>query len=172
MQPRQLRHLSWVAAGALLPIGAAMGCPVLQDGENLMPGNSDFQFSGAGTLMVSIESVLTGTTISDTEFSVYAAPNYVGSGNFIGELVGSGEISIPVIPDTKYHVWFNSAATNASVSGQVVLNFQPNNSPVPLPGSWLLMLSGLSLTVGAHLRFNWMPKPQVHPNRKGHRPAE
>src|SRR5579862_2445121 len=79
MESRVSKRVVIGLACCLLPAGAAMACPVLQDGLNVISGNSDFQVTDAGTISISFDTVA-GGSISDTEFSLYAAPNYVGSG--------------------------------------------------------------------------------------------
>ena len=141
--PKLSRVVLWLVCCSVP--GAAMACPVLQDGDNAISGNSDFQVSEAGTVTISFESV-SGGPISGAVFSLYAAPNYAGSGSFVGSLVGSGDLSIPVVPATKYIVDLASVGSNKSASGILDVNFQPGGpAPVPLPASWLLLLSGAGL---------------------------
>ncbi len=144
MQSRVSKQVVGLAC-CLVPFGAAIACPVLQDGLNIISGSSDFQVSEAGTITISFDSV-SGGSIADTEFSLYAAPNYVGSGNFVGALVGSGDLSVPVLPSTKYIVDLTSVGPNGSTSGILDVDFEPGNSvAVPVPASWLLLLSGMGL---------------------------
>jgi hypothetical protein len=149
--PKWNRITAGLACG-LLRVGAAIACPVLQDGENLISGNSDFQVAEAGTITISFDSV-SGGSISDAEFSLFAAPNYVGAGNFVGSLVGSGDLSVPVLPATKYIVDLSSLGTNGTASGTLDVNFQPGGMPtvVPVPASWILLLSGAGLVTRRRL---------------------
>jgi hypothetical protein len=152
MQSRKLNRIGAGLACCLLPLGAAMACPVLQVGDNTILGNSDFQAAEAGTITISFDSV-SGGSISGTEFSLYAAPDYVGSGNFVGSLVGSGDLSVPVLPGTKYILDLTSVGTNGAASGALDVNFQPAGTlaAVPLPASWILLLSCAGLVTRRRL---------------------
>jgi hypothetical protein len=155
-----LRHFfarnTTILVACLLPIGSALACPVLNDGENVFQGNGsftdDFQVSTSGNLTVSIAGVPSPNTISDYEFILSSQTGTTDS--VIGTLAGPGSIAIPVNPGTIYFVslveLFGTLSNGVS---SLDLNFVPAGvTPVPLPGSLALLLPGLGLAFARRSR--------------------
>ena len=158
------RGLTGTVVACLLPVSAALACPLLNDGTTLFSGSSsslvdDFRVSVAGTLTVSIADLPSQDSISNFNFSLWSKPggptsDFWSGASFIGSLVGGGDIRIPVLPGFVYafSLGSNNGATTSGPFG-VDVNFEPNNAaPVPLPGSSVLLLSALGLLAGRRTR--------------------
>jgi hypothetical protein len=153
-------RLAGTVVACLLPVSAALACPLLNDGPTLFSSNTsslsdDFRVSVAGTLTVSIADLPSQDSISNFNFSLWSkpggpTPDFWSGASLIGQLFGAGDISIPVLPGFVYAFTFGSN-NGATVSGPfgVDVTFEPNNpAPVPLPGSSVLLLSALGLLAG------------------------
>lgn len=155
MQSKSLStRIMTAIAATLLPIGSALACPLLDDGANVFQGSQsfsdDFKVSTAGTLTVSISGVPSSDPISDFGFNLLVLPAHdaYSEGWDIAFLRGDGSVTIPVVAGTIYGLTFDQLA-GASDSGtsSVEVLFQPGGSPspVPLPSSVILLVSGLGL---------------------------
>jgi hypothetical protein len=116
----------------------------MYDGAGFIQGQQSFvesfDITTPGTLTVSLSNVPWLDTISDLNLFV-STPSGV-----LGPTMGAGTESINVDPGMIYVHWFGDATGpyDLGVYGLKV-TFQSSVSPVPLPMSGLLLLSGLMM---------------------------
>jgi hypothetical protein len=130
-----------------LPVGAARADTLLYDGISVISGSQSsvqsFNVTAPGSLTMTLSSIPWLDTVSDlTGFLTTAS-------GMIGTTIGAGSETIDVGAGTYYAHWFGDAqgAYNLGVVG-LKISFQPSVAPVPLPASFVLLLSGLGLLFG------------------------
>jgi|SRR5580658_2386881 hypothetical protein len=132
-----------VIAAWMLPLESACASTVMYDSAGFIQGQQSFveafNITTPGTLTVSLSSVSWLDTVTDLNAFV-STPSGV-----LGSVMGPGTQSTNVGAGTIYVHWFGDAsgAYDLGVYGLKV-TFQPSGvSPVPLPGSLPLLLSGI-----------------------------
>lgn len=149
-----IRQLIIALAGMVawaLPFGSASADTVLYDSSGFIQGQQSFvqsfDITTAGTLTVSLSDIPWLDTISNLNFFLTTASGTVGAS------MGAGTESMSVGPGMVYAHWYGDAAGTFGVGVYgIKLNFQPNGTPVPLPGTLILLLSGLGLLFGMRYR--------------------
>jgi len=144
----QLRHfltaMALLVCAAFAPIGSVQADTVLYSQAGFVQGSQSFvesfNITTPGTLTVSLADVPWLDTLTDLNLFLTSASGPMGAS------MGSGTESLQVGPGTIYAHWFGEAAGQYGL-GVYSLNitFQPQVSNVPLPGSLMLLLSGLLL---------------------------
>jgi hypothetical protein len=130
----------------ILPPEAARADSIIYDGISLFSGQQSFtesfNLAGPGTLTFSLSNIPWLDTVSNLSGFLTTTSGEIGS------TIGAGTESISVGPGTYYAHWFGDAqgTYNLGVVG-LKINFQPG-TPVPLPTTLVLMLSGLGLLFG------------------------
>jgi MYXO-CTERM domain-containing protein len=131
----------------LMPFGTARADTVMYDGVSFVQGQQAFvqqlNISTPGTLTVTLTSVPWLDIIADLTGFLTTSSGVVGS------TMISGSETFSVSAGTIYAHWFGETQgpNNLGVLG-VKIVFTPNATPVPLPMSWLLLLSGLGVLFG------------------------
>jgi hypothetical protein len=132
-----------------MPAGAARADTVLYDGISLFSGEQSFTQSFSlttpGTLTVSLSNIPWLDTVSNLSGFLSTSAGQIGD-----TITGQGTESFNVGAGTYFAHWFGDAqgTYNLGVVG-LRIGFQPGNvTPVPLPTSVILMLSGLGLLFG------------------------
>jgi len=135
-----------------LSLGSACASTVMYDSAGFIQGQQSFvesfNITTSGTLTVSLSSVPWLDTVTDLSVFV-STPSGV-----LGSATGPGTESTTVGPGMIYVHWFGDAsgAYDLGVYGLKV-TFQPNGvTPVPLPGSLLLLLSGIGFLMAWQYR--------------------
>ena len=149
-----IRQLTIALAGMIawaLPFSSASADTVLYDSSGFIQGQQSFvqsfDITTAGTLTVSLSDIPWLDTISNLNFFLTTASGTVGTS------MGAGSESVTVGPGMVYAHWFGDAAGTYGVGVYgIKLMFQPNGTPVPLPGALILLLSGLALLFGMRYR--------------------
>ena len=149
-----IRQLIIALAGMVawaLPFGSASADTVLYDSSGFIQGQQSFvqsfDITTAGTLTVSLSDIPWLDTISNLNFFLTTASGTVGAS------MGAGTESMSVGPGMVYAHWYGDAAGTFGVGVYgIKLNFQPTGTPVPLPGTLILLLSGLGLLFGMRYR--------------------
>ena len=103
-----------------------------------------FNVTGPGSLTITLSSIPWLDTVSDLTGFLTTASGMIGS------TIGAGSETVDVGAGTYYAHWFGDAqgAYNLGVVG-LKISFQPGViAPVPLPASFVLLLSGLGLLFG------------------------
>jgi hypothetical protein len=150
------------AASALLALGiwltpftASRADTVLYDAGSFVQGEQSFtqsfNISGPGTLTVSMTDISWLDIVSDLNCFLSTASGLI---NPAANGSGSGSESFNVGSGPIYAHWFGSAQGiyDLGVIG-VKITFQPAGTPVPLPASLVLLLSGLGVL------FGWQRRP-------------
>jgi len=142
-----------VLAAWLVCAKAAHADMIIYDSMSIFEGQQaftdSFNVSTPGTLTVTMTSVPWLDTVTDLSFFMSSPQGTVGAA-----LNGAGTESINLSsPGTYSANWFGNAQGlyDLGVVG-LDIEFHPNGTPVPLPASILLMLSGLGLL------FAWPPR--------------
>lgn len=153
MNIRQLISIALVAiAASALPFSPASADTVLYDSAGFIQGQQSFvqsfDITTAGTLTVSLADIPWLDTISNLNFFLTTATGTVGAP------MGAGTESVSVGPGMLYAHWYGDAAGAYGVGAYgIKLTFQPNGAaPVPLPGTLILLLSGLAGLFGVRSR--------------------
>ena len=149
-----IRHLIIVLAGMIawaLPFSFASADTVLYDSSGFIQGQQSFvqsfDITTAGTLTVSLSDIPWLDTVSNLNFFLTTASGTVGAST------GAGTESMSVGPGMVYAHWYGDAAGTFGVGVYgIKLMFQPGGTPVPLPGTLVLLFSGLGLLFGMQYR--------------------
>jgi hypothetical protein len=155
MKLRQLLVTSALALAACAMSGGAVQAEtVLYDGISLFQGQQaftdSFTLSTPGTLTMTLSNIPWLDQVSDLTGFLSTSSGVVGT------TIGAGTESLSLGPGTYSAHWFGDAqgTYNLGVVGMSI-EFQPTwTTPVSLPGSLLLMLSGLGLLFGWQGRRN------------------
>ena len=134
-----------------LPFSFASADTVLYDSSGFIQGQQSFvqsfDITTAGTLTVSLSDIPWLDTVSNLNFFLTTASGTVGAST------GAGTESMSVGPGMVYAHWYGDAAGTFGVGVYgIKLMFQPGGTPVPLPGTLVLLLSGLGLLFGMQYR--------------------
>jgi hypothetical protein len=135
-----------VGVWAMSP-GTAHADSVLYDSVGFIEGKQSFvdsfDITTPGTLTVTLSNIAWLDTIADLNAFVTT------SGGLIGNSMGVGTESFQVGPGMIYAHWFGDAngTYGLGVFGMKIM-FQPYATPVGLPGSLILLLSGLGVLFG------------------------
>lgn len=131
----------------LLPTSFAQASTVLYEGLGFMQGTQTFTSSinlaSSGTLTVTLSNMAWPEPLASLNLVLSSASGMLGH-----EIVGDGTETFNVSSGNVLAQWFGTAQgpLNAGVFG-VKIEFQPTGTPVPLPTSIALLLSGLGLLV-------------------------
>ncbi len=126
-------------------LGRAHASEVLYDGTGFLTGQQSFVQSfniiGPGTLTVSLSNVAWPEQLASLDMVLSSA-----GGSLLGPEMGAGSDSFHVDGGVVFAQWFGRAQGPLD-TGLYSLNvqFQPGVTPVPLPTSLALLLSGLAL---------------------------
>ena len=151
MHIRKLVHMRELVISAALGIAAwltpaspAAADTVLYDSSGFIQGQQSFvqsfDLTSAGTITVSLSDIPWLDTINNLSFFLTTATGTVGSP------MGAGTESLSVGPGMIYAHWYGDADGTFGVGAYgIKLLFQPAGgaTPVPLPGTLALLLSGL-----------------------------
>jgi hypothetical protein len=131
-----------------LPAGAARADTLLYDGISVISGSQSqvqsFNVATPGLLTLTLSTIPWLDAVSNLSGFLTSASG------MIGNTIGAGSESVNVGAGTYYAHWFGTAQGdyNLGVVGMKI-TFQPGNiTPVPLPVSFVLLLSGLGLLFG------------------------
>jgi hypothetical protein len=139
--------------------GTARADSVLYDSVGFIQGKQSFtdsfDITTPGTLTVTLSNIAWLDTIADLNCFVTT------SGGLIGTSMGVGTESFQVGPGMIYAHWFGDAngTYGIGVFGMKIM-FQPG-TPVALPTSLILLLSGLGVLLGWQRRAVAGPEPSV-----------
>ena len=132
----------------ILPAEAARADSLIYDGLSLFSGQQSFTESfnlrSPGTLTFTLTNIPWLDAVSNLSGFLSTTSGQIGS------TIGEGTETVSVGAGTYYAHWFGDAqgAYNLGVVG-LKIEFQPGNvTPVALPASLVLMLSGLGLLFG------------------------
>jgi hypothetical protein len=111
-------------------------------------GTQSLDLSTAGTLTITVTNIPFLDAVADLTSFLSTSSGVVGD-----KMYTPGSESVSVGPGLYYASWFGNAqgTYNEGVVG-VEIQFQPANA-VPLPASWLLLVSGLGVL------FGWQRRP-------------
>jgi hypothetical protein len=108
-----------------------------------------YQFTapGPGTLTVQLEDLLWPDPLDSLDLSLDSARSV------LGQLASEGELSLSIARGGSYFVDVSGDAGGALDLGlySLQVDFYPQGATVPLPGTLLLLLSGLGILGGAYL---------------------
>ena len=149
MNLRRLLSASVLLAAAwILPAEAVRADSLIYDGLSLFSGQQSFtesfNLSAPGTLTFSLSNIPWLDSVSNLSGFLSTTSGQIGS------TIGEGTETVNVGAGTYYAHWFGDAqgTYNLGVVG-LKIEFQPGNvTPVALPTSLVLMLSGLGLLFG------------------------
>jgi hypothetical protein len=133
---------------------AARADTVLYDSAGFVQGQQSFvqgfDLTSAGTVTVTLSNIPWLDTISGLDCFLSTASGAIGA------TMGPGTETFNVGPGMLYAHWFGNA-NGAFGLGVYGLNiaFQPTGTPVPLPTSLILLLSGLGMLWG------WQRRPEA-----------
>jgi hypothetical protein len=127
---------------------AARAGTVLYDSATIISGeggaSQSLDLSTAGTLTITVTNIPWLDVVSELTSFLSTTSGVVGN-----KMYAAGSETVSVGPGTYYASWFGDAqgTYNEGVVG-VKIQFQPAVSTVPLPGSLVLLLSGLGVLFG------------------------
>lgn len=154
-----LSALGLLLAAWMAPVQAAHADMVVFDSMSLFQGQQafteTFSVTTPGTLNVTVSDIPWLDSVADLSFFLSSPKGVVGP-----TMNGGGNELISIAPGTYTASWFGNAqgAYDLGVVG-VNIDFHPNGTPVGLPASVFLMLSGLGLL------FAWPRIAPVLPSR-------
>jgi hypothetical protein len=134
----------WLLAAAVVSVGSARASTVLFNSATVVQGQQafvqSFTVTTPGTLTITMSNIPWMDVVTDLNCFVTTTKGVAGS-----VMNGAGTESIGLQPGTIYAHWFGEAegAYGAGVIG-VEIQWQPG-TPVALPTSLVLMLSGLGI---------------------------
>jgi len=155
----QIRHLLTAAilslGAGLLPLGIAQADTVMYDSAGLIQGQQSFTDSfvipTAGTLTVTLTDIPWLDTVSDLSGFVSTTTGVIGKPMTLGT-----ESMYIQQPGTVYAHFFGDANGTYGIGAYgVKVSFNAGPSPVPLPGTLVLLFSGLGLLLG------WQRRPRA-----------
>jgi len=148
MRLRNLLAATIVVIGAwVLPLSAAQADAVLYNSAGFIEGKQSFvqsfDIATPGTLTITLSNIPWLDTIADLNCFLTT------SSGLIGKTMGVGTESITVGSGMIYAHWFGDAngTYDLGVYG-LKITFQPYATPVGLPSSLILLLSGLGVLLG------------------------
>jgi hypothetical protein len=154
MKSRTFAASALLALGIwLTPFAASRADAVLYDAGSFVEGQQSFtqsfNISGPGTLTVSITDIAWLDIVSDLNCFLSTAGGLINPA-----ASGGGSETFSVGSGPIYAHWFGNAQGiyDLGVIG-VKITFQPSGTPVPLPASLVLLLSGLGVL------FGWQRRP-------------
>ena len=159
MNFKKIFAASLLVSGAwAVPFTAAHASTVLYDSATFVQGEQagvqSFDITTPGTLTLTLTDIPWLDVVSDITTSVTTA------GGVVGTSIGAGSESFSVGSGTLFTHWFADASgpSGLGVIGIEVVFQAANATPVPLPASALLLLSGLGVLFGWQRRA---PMPAV-----------
>jgi hypothetical protein len=148
MNLRRLLSASILLVAAwILPADEVRADSLIYDGLSLFSGQQSFtesfNLSTPGTLTFTLSNIPWLDTVSNLSGFLSTTSGQIGS------TIGAGTETVNVGAGTYYAHWFGDAqgTYNLGVVGMKI-EFQPGGTPVALPTSLVLMLSGLGLLFG------------------------
>jgi len=130
----------------MMPFCSARADTVLYDNSGFIEGQQSFvqsfDITSPQTLTVSLSQVPWLDTIKDLNFFVSTASGVVG-----GYMSGPGTESMNVAPGMIYVHWFGDADGQYGL-GVYGMKIECGTTPVGLPGTLILLLSGLGVLFG------------------------
>lgn len=133
-------------AALLMPFCSARADTVLYDNAGFIEGQQSFvqsfDITTAGTLTVSLSQISWLDTVSDLNCFVSTAKGVVGK-----YMSGPGTESMSVGPGMIYVHWFGDADGQYGL-GVYGMKIDCSTTPVGLPGTLILLLSGLGVLFG------------------------
>jgi hypothetical protein len=154
----QIRHalagLIFILAVSVLTSSPASADTVLYDNAGFIQGQQSFtesfDITTPGTLTITLTDIPWLDTLSNLTCFLTSS-----SGN-LGQPMGSGSVQMAVGAGTIFAHWFGDASGQFGIGVfGLKIEFQPNATPVPLPSSLILMLSGLGLLLGWQRRKDY-----------------
>jgi MYXO-CTERM domain-containing protein len=145
LRPLLALTITIIAAWGLLPMSAARADQVLYDSAGFIEGQQSFvqsfDITSAETLTISLSQVPWLDTISDLNCFVSTAKGVIGTP------MSGGTESMNVGPGMIYVHWFGDANGQYGL-GAYGLKIDCGTTPVALPGTLILLLSGLGVLFG------------------------
>ncbi len=150
MNLRRILPASILMLGAwALPVGAARADSIIYDGISLISGQQafteSFNLTSSGALTMNLTSIPWLDTVSGLSGFLSTSAGQISD----SLITGPGTSTVDLGPGTYYAHWFGDASGqyNLGVVG-LKIDFASNGTPVGLPTSLVLMLSGLGLLFG------------------------
>jgi len=133
---------------------------VLYDSVGFIEGKQSFvdsfDITTPGTLTVTLSDIAWLDTIADLNGFITT------SGGLIGKSMGVGTESFEVGPGMIYAHWFGDADGTYGIGVYgMKITFQPTGTPVTLPPSLILLLSGLGVLLGWQRRAAVIPETPI-----------
>jgi hypothetical protein len=147
MKIQQFLSASFLMLGAWIMSEAAQADTVLYDSASVVAGQEaftqSFEVTAPGRIYFSVSNIPWLDVVADLTSFLSTTTGVVGT-----TMYSAGTESVNVGPGMYYAHWFGDAqgTYNEGVLG-VKIQFQPLTT-VPLPASWMLMISGLGVLFG------------------------